>query len=229
MNTLSTTPSLADCALPIPASSASASATVATRATRSRSPWRWFFLAFGILAAIAVFAIVSLILSFRMGGEARSIRKAVFAATPGEWKRDFEFGVGRLPAFLARAGFQFADSKLNLPPEAAAGIAAFRSADVGIYRRRGSSADLEATRTALGNVDDLMEARDWDSIVSVQEGSQSVRVFVPNSLSDPSDTRACVVVIERDQMVIVSARANLEPLLEIVRTKLAEQQFLHVH
>ncbi len=218
MNTLSTAPSLANCALPTQPVSAIA---------RRRSPWRWCFLGFGVLAVLATFAFVALLLSFRMGGEARSVRKAVFAAAPGVWERKFELGVGRFPAFLARAGFRVADGPLDLPPEAAAGIAAFRSADVGIYHRRRSAADPGSARTAFGRVDEAMRERDWDPIVSVQEGGRCVRVFVPNTLADTRDARACVVVQERDQLIIVSARLDLEPLLDIVQRKFSEQGFLH--
>jgi len=206
MSTLATSP-LPAYAVPTPSS------------VRRGFRWRWLFLTLGGLASLAVIFLVALLLSFRMGGEARAVRHAVFAATPGEWSPQFELGVGRLPAWLARAGFHLVEGKLDLPPEAGFGVDAFRSADVGVYQRRHSGAPSSHAIT-LAKVDDAMSGRDWESIVSVQEGRQSVRVFVPKTMTDLRDTQACVFVMERDELIIVSARLNLEPLLELASSKL---------
>jgi hypothetical protein len=206
MNTIAALP-LASCAVPTPFPA------------RRRSPWRWILITLGGLTTLAAVFFITLLLSFRMGGEARALRQAVLAATPGEWAPRFEFGVGRLPAWLARAGFHLAEGKLNLPPEARFGIDAFRSADIGVYRRHHASSQ-DSSSTILAKVDSSMAAQDWESIVSVQDAQHNVRIFVPKNLSDLRATQACVFVMENDELVIVSARLNLEPLVELASSKL---------
>lgn len=206
MNTIAAHP-LASCAVPTPFPA------------RRGSPWRWILITLGGLTTLAAVFFISLLLSFRMGGEARALRQAVLAATPGEWSPRFELGVGRLPTWLARAGFHLAEGKLNLPPEARFGIDAFRSADVGVYRRHDAATPLSSAAT-LAKVDASMAAQDWEAIVSVQDDQQNVRIFVPKNLTDLRYTQACVFVMQRDELVIVSARLNLEPLVELASSKL---------
>lgn len=145
---------------------------------RRRSPWRWILITLGGLTTLAAVFFITLLLSFRMGGEARALRQAVLAATPGEWAPRFEFGVGRLPAWLARAGFHLAEGKIHLLPEARFGIDAFRSADIGVYRRHHASSQ-DSSSAILAKVDSSMAAQDWESIVSVQDAQHNVRIFVP--------------------------------------------------
>jgi len=188
---------------------------------RRSAPWNVFILFLGGFAGIVVILLAVLVLSFRMGGEARTVRHAVFAAAPDEWTPEFEFGVGRLPALLARSGIRLAQSHLDLPPEALAGVAAFRSADVGIYRRSHDSRDLSQAQ-AMEGVVHAMQQRNWEPVVSVQDGDECVQVFVPKSMDSHRDTQACVFVMEKDQLVIVSARLDLEPLLGIAEHHLSK-------
>ncbi len=197
----------------------------ATHSTARRGfRWRWLVLTIGGLTTLAAVFFITLLLSFRMGGEARAVRHAVFAAAPGEWSPKIELGVGRLPAWIARTGFHLFESRLNLPPEARFGVDAFRSADVGVYQRRRSAAS-SSPGAMFADVDQAMDERDWEPVVAVQEGHQSVRVFVPKNVSNIRDAQACVFVLERDELVIVSARLNLEPLLELASSKLHHLPF----
>jgi hypothetical protein len=196
-----------------------------TRSTARRGfRWRWFMLTLGGLTTLAAVFFITLLLSFRMGGEARAVRNAVFAATPNEWSPKIELGIGRIPAWLARTGFHLFESRLDLPPEARFGVDAFRCADVGVYQRRRSAAS-SSPGAMFADVDQAMDARDWEPIVAVQEDQQSVRIFVPKDLSNFRDAQACVFILERDELVIVSARLNLEPLLELASSKLHQLPF----
>ena len=195
--------------------------TLGHRSVQRSTPWNRLILFLGGVAAVGLIFFAVLVFSFRMGGEARAVRHALFAAAPEEWTPEFEFGVGRLPALLARSGIRLAQSQLDLPPEALAGIAAFRSADVGIYHRSHPSNNRTRAQ-AMEGVDLVMRERDWEPVVSVQDGDDCVQVFVPKSLDSHRDTQACVFVMERNQLVIVSARIDLEPLLGIAEHHLAK-------
>ncbi len=188
-----------------------------------RRGFPWNLLLAVVATPFVLFAVfvAALILSFRMGGEARALRHEVFAASPGEWERQFEFGVGALPSLLARAGLHFVD----LEPEARVAIDGFRSADVGVYHRRVAATGNSQTE-ALTRVDTLMARRGWEPLVSVQDGDQAVRVFLPESLSSLSRLRACVFVMDGDQLVIVSARVDAEPLADLAEKMMSEKMSL---
>jgi hypothetical protein len=162
------------------------------------------------MAAMVGAALITLILSFRMGDEARVLSRAVSSAAPGEWERQFEIGVGRLPVFLAQCGLNW----IELDPHARAGLLAFRCGDVGIYRRcRAPESD---PGRVMANVREAMDRRGWDSVVTVMDGHDTVAVFLPDKISSSRHVRACVMVMDDEQLVVVSARANLEPLMRLI-------------
>lgn len=209
MNSVACAPPVPPFAAPLPAR------------PRRASRWRWLFLSLGAFASLVVVLVVALALSFRVGAETRDLRRTVVAAAPGDWKTDFELGVGRLPAFLARHGLHLASSHLKLPPEALVGIDAFRSADVGVYHRRPTPVH-SGHSTSFGSVDDVMAARGWESVVSVQERDQTVRIFVPSRMDAARDLRACVLVLDKEQLVVVSARLDPEPLIGLAQARLPD-------
>lgn len=176
-----------------------------------RRVFRWRYLLIGLPVMLAGLILV-LVLSFRMGGEARVMKEVVMEALPNEWERQVEIGVGEIPSFLVRTGLRWVD----LDPVARAGLQAFRSADVGVYRRV-ASADAVAERTAdlLGKLLERMGRRGWEPVVTVREGRELVAVLVPVGLDSARRLKVCVLVLDGDDLVVVSARGNLEPLIEM--------------
>lgn len=208
--------------LPHPATSPRATTTHPGRPRRS--PWPAIFITLGAIAAIIVTLIATLILSFLPGRDTRTLRHAVLAAEPDQWQTTVELGVGRLPSWIARTGLRLAAEPLDLPPEALAAITAFRSADVGVYRRTTPLPDSQQPRlaTALADLDTVMARRGWEPTVSVQDKDQCVRIFTPRNLHNPHDLRACVLVLDREQLVVVSARVDPEPLIELAQQHLPD-------
>jgi len=192
----------------------------ASAPARRRRPFRWGWLVatLAVLASLPVIFAACLILSFRMGGEARALRQAVVASDPDHWRTEFELGVGRLPAWVARNGLRAAAGHLELPPEALAGIASFRAADVGVYRRT-SGTGLSLATPPAKDIDAVMARRGWEPVVTVHERDQYVRVFVPEKLDATRELRACVLVLQEDQMVLVSALLDPEPLVGLAHCR----------
>ncbi len=146
--------------------------------------------------------------------DSRVVRQALLKAGDAEWTPTIELGVGGGVLGLARRGLGFAD----LPPEARAVVNAVRGADVGIYRLtkggRNRVALLEAT-------DRGMSDRGWERVVGVISGSELVAAYLPRDLKSGRDLRLCVMVLDGEEMVVVGARGNLEPLLKLAETELA--------
>jgi hypothetical protein len=127
-----------------------------------------------------------------------------------EWDEQIEIGVGAITLNLARAVVAFTD----VEPEARTALRAVRGAEVGVYHRRDSRRKLDRA-AMLRAADKAMEARGWDRVVGVIEQHAFVAVYVPNDLRSTRNVKACVVSLDDRELVVASARSNLEPLMEL--------------
>lgn len=157
----------------------------------------------------------ALILSFLPGREIRVLNRAVMAAAPGDWDRQWIVGVGRLPSGLAKAALAW----VEMPPEARAAVQAFESADVAIYRRQGSSKGMASAEPLTAAAIQLAR-QGWEPLVRVQDGGQQVLFFTRPPGFHETRLRVCGLVIDDDQLVLVSATADLEPLMDLAATHL---------
>jgi hypothetical protein len=149
---------------------------------------------------------------FHLSSDTRAVRNEMTRASGVEWRQQIGFNIGSLTLSAARVGLSF----VPLEPEARAALRSVRGVEVGIYEQ---VAGLEQTdrEAMLGVADRVLSARGWERVIGVLEGKSMVGVYVPAKMTPASRMKACVVVLERRQMVVVSARANLEPLLECLR------------
>jgi hypothetical protein len=163
----------------------------------------------GMTFALALFC-VSSTGCFKMSNDARALRDSVTRSAGAEWNEEIEIGVGALTLNLARFGLSFVD----LDPEARTVLSAARSADVGVYRTRTEPKQKDFA-LMLANADHAMIARGWDRMVTVMEPRELVAVYVPGNIRSTRDVRVCLVVLNGGELVVASARSNLEPLLEM--------------
>jgi hypothetical protein len=166
-------------------------------------------LALAALPSALIFAAWRSVASARW--DTRALRQTVLRASGVEWTPNIELGVGGGLLGLARVGLSFAD----LPSEARAVLSSVRSADVGIYHLRERCPDRSAL---LAATDRGMAEKGWERVVGVISGRELVATYLPRELRSSRDVRLCVMVLEGEQLVIVSARGNLEPLFELVRS-----------
>ena len=66
----------------------------------------------------------------------------------------------------------------------------------------------------LAASDAAMTARGWDRVVGVMDGPDLVTVYLPEKIASARRMKCCLMVFDGQEMVVVSARANLEPLLK---------------
>jgi hypothetical protein len=143
--------------------------------------------------------------------DSRPLRQTVLQASGVEWTPNIELGVGGGLLGLARAGLSFVD----LPSEARAVLGAVRGAEVGVYRLRGGRPDRAGWLEAA---DRGMAEKGWERIVGVISGQECVAAYLPRDLREGRDVRLCVMVMEGEQLVLVAARGNLDPLFELARS-----------
>jgi len=166
------------------------------------------------LALIPFGLIVVALKSFiTVGGDSRVLRNTVLKASAAEWSPKIELNIGGGTLGLARLGLTFVD----LPKEARAVLGAVRGAEVGVYQLTKGGLDRAGL---LNSTDRSMSARGWERVVGVVNPSELVAVYMPSDLDSGRDVRLCVMVLDGEELVVVAARGNLEPLLELARSQL---------
>ena len=151
---------------------------------------------------------------FKVSRDAGTLRDSVINSTSARFEEKIEFGVGALTLGLARFGLSF----LELDPEAQTALSAIRGADVGVYEVIGRKRPTNYAKI-LSSADGAMAARGWDRLVTVIDDGQMVAVFVPKDLRSTRNVRVCLAVLGEREMVVASARSNLEPLLDLALQK----------
>lgn len=181
----------------------------------ARRRWLWIGLVFVliVLTALGVLA-VGVASFFHQSSDTRTLRKELTRASGTDWQQRVGVSVGALTLGLVRAGLTWAP----MEPEARAALRTVRGAEVGVYELAQGAARPDRT-AMLSAADGVMRGRGWERIVGVLDGGQMVGVYLPADLSTARRVKACVVVLDERQLVVVSARANLEPLLECLRNQ----------
>jgi hypothetical protein len=147
---------------------------------------------------------------FRASSDTQALRDSLIKSANAEWDKTVEFGVGGLTLGLVRAGLSFVD----LDPEARAALHAAQGADVGVYKRHDTGKQLDHPAMLLA-ADRAMTGRGWDRMIAVVNPRELVAVYVPDEVVSTGDVKVCFVVVSGSDMVVASARSNLEPLLEL--------------
>jgi hypothetical protein len=184
------------------------------------SRWNIYWITAAVLA-VALFCTVALVVFgitsfFRLSRDSRQLRNSLVEASEAagvSWSKKAELSFGAFSFGVARATLSLADTR-RVPKEARLALQSVSGAEFGIYRRtpRGGGLNAGALLTAA---DAAMAKRGWERIVGVVHDKQLVAVYIPRMAQLDEQLPACVAVLDREQLVVVAARAHLEPLLEL--------------
>ena len=154
---------------------------------------------------------------FRVSSDVAALRDSVMKSAPTAWEEQIEIGVGAITLNLARTGLAF----VELEPEARAALKAVRGAEVGVYKRRGGGGERQLKQSAiLRAADKAMTDRGWDRIVGVVNGRELVAIYAPREVRSTRNMKVCLVTVNERELVVASARSNLEPLMELAFNQL---------
>jgi hypothetical protein len=177
------------------------------------------FLGSFVLAVAAPVAVAFAVL--HVSGETRALRNAAIHGDGLRWKKQVEVNVGSLPFWVARLVVPFTPA----PPEAQQALSAVRSVEVSVHELRESNPDYGRI---LREADEDMRKRGWDRVVGVLDHHTAVAVYAVTESGRGGNVKVSVLVVDGKQMVAVSGRAKLEPVLELAMSK-AQEGFLAKH
>lgn len=155
-------------------------------------------------------------------GELHATQDALLAALPGEWQTRIQVTVGPVWLGLARAGVALADVALaEVEPQARAALAAVRGFKVSIHRPVANPPDRAGM---LRQADRALAGRGWERVVGVMENHELVAVYAPRDATSPRQLPLCVMVFTGDELILVSARGNVEALVELALNETREER-----
>jgi len=169
--------------------------------------WLWGFLAAPLLLLVVLAAGVAS--CFRLGSDARALRNELIKSSGVEWRQQIALNAGCLTLGAVRAGL----SCVKLDPGARAALQSVRNAGVGVYQLPSGTPPPDRA-AMLAAADTAMTARGWERVVGVIDGQDLVTVYMPGKDVSSHRVKCCVTVFDGSEMVLVSAQANLEPLVE---------------
>lgn len=176
----------------------------------------WIVLLF--VCVVPALGLIGVASYFRLSSPTQGLRGAIMESMQGRWHKKFAINVGGTTLALARLGAGFV--KLNLKPEAKAAIQAVKHGEVGIYELEDRTSPPDYA-LILSNADKSMQRRGWERIVGVVQDGQFVAVYAPDNQKG-NDLSCCVAVLDDRNLVVVSARADMIPLLDIARKRIHE-------
>ncbi len=152
---------------------------------------------------------------FRLSRDTAGLRDCLLASVPGQAEKKLAVNVGWLTSGLVRLGSRL----FSVPREPRAALDAFRSAEVGLYRLS-SPVSTSQQGAIITQADRSMARRGWTRIVGVAQKDGLVTVYIPAKGVSMGRMRCCVMVVNDCDVVLVSARANLIPLMDLARSHL---------
>ncbi len=175
---------------------------------RPRQVWPWIL---GLTLAPFVVLGTMVASAFRLDSDAAALRRQLMDAAGGRWDTKIQFTVPAGGLGLARAAACFIH---DLPPEARDGLAAVRSASVGVYSSHG--ADARFSGQLVADTDRMMVDRGWTRVVGVIDGRNTVLIYLPAGDGNARPDRICLAVGDGHELVVVAARVNGRALTRLV-------------
>ena len=169
----------------------------------------WLRCLLAVLLLLTVVIVVEVVSCFHLSSDTRALRNSLIKSSGVEWRQRIALHAGGLTLSAVRAGLSF----VHLDAGARAALQAVRGAEVGVYQL--PSGTKPPDRAAmLAAADGAMTARGWDRVVGVMDGQDLVTVYVPDKTASARRMKCCLMVFDGHEMVVGSARADLEPLVK---------------
>jgi hypothetical protein len=172
----------------------------------------WIVLAIPVVLALGLALGVASFL--QQSTDTRALRECLLGKQQLAWRDRIVVNAGPVTFGVARLVSRF----LDLPQEARAGVASLRGAEVGVFR--GGIVSPEDRSAAMAKADETMVKRGWSRVVAVQNGRESVMVYVRDKGLGANTLVCCAVVCNERELVIVRVKSEPEPLLKLAAAKI---------
>ena len=174
------------------------------------TPFRIGGIVFGSILVGFGLVVVGVSSYFRLSPETAILRESALSCVNGGWNKTIALNAGFFTTSLVRLGSHW----FKLPPEPRAAIDSLRGAEVGVYKLHGAGNWVDHG-AVLARADKAMSARRWDRVVGVSQKDVLVAVYAPRRGVSSDRIKACVLVLQGNDLVVAGASGNLDPVLEL--------------
>ena len=181
---------------------------------------RWWPWVLGICLTPFVLLGVIALSVLTLDRDAAVLRQHIMAGNKADWQTKIQLSVGRFSLGLVRTGLTFVHRKEVV--EAQMALRAVKAASVGVYERKPLSMEAGATDQFILSTDRAMVSRGWNRLVGVVDKEDRVLVYVPSHYDADGPIDICLAVINRKEMVVVSATVDPTGLAELVEKHAGE-------
>jgi hypothetical protein len=172
----------------------------------ARRLWFWGLLATPLLLLALLAAGVASF--FHPGSDARALRNELIQSSGVAWQQQIALNAGYLTLGAVRAGL----SGARLNPGARAALQSVQTAGIGVYQLPAGTPSPDRA-AMLAAADSAMTARGWERVAGVMDGRSLVAIYLPEKAS-AHRLKCCAMVVDGKDLVLISARGNLEPLFK---------------
>lgn len=188
--------------------------------SRPRSAWRRLFLWLGVITASCL--AITAYCSYRvvtLAKEASALKEAFVSNVHRQSiSPQVQLSVG--PGLLQIAHWIAARTG-EVDAETLGLLRTVKSASVGVYS---CDSRLREDPLVLQRCNDQMAKRGWRRVVNVRDSHSTVVAYAPAGLARAKTLRACVAVLDGDQLVIVSGEVDGAQLLPLVERELTSHR-----
>lgn len=179
-----------------------------TRFSNPRLKWLLLFFVAGpiLLMLLTAGGIASF---FFVRPEVRYLRNAAIENSSGQFEKQVELNVGHCSFAVAQLIGSFLP---KLPEEAKVALKSARGAQVSVMKARWVKPDSAGI---IRSADRRMRSRGWERIVGVAQRDCTVAVYVPVKMTSARNAKACVLVLNEEQLVCVYGKSDLQPVVNL--------------
>ena len=194
-----------------------------TEPKRTRAGIHAGYIIVATLLLLFALCVIGVIGFFRLGSESTALRESLMGSTEGQWKKTVAVHLGWFTTSLVRAGSRL----VKLDPEPRAALEAVRAVEVGVYRLRDAS-EREDHGAILAKADKAMARRGWLRVVGVSHDRNLVAIYMPRKGGSLRNLKCSLMVFNGRELVVASARGNLEPLWALAEKHLEPKLKRHL-
>ena len=182
---------------------------------RAKRGWLWLILIIILLPLIPLGGLALGVASyFHLSSDTRALRNELTRASGTEWRKQIGLNIGDTTLGLARGALLF----VKADRDAQTALRAVRGVEVSIYELDSKSKAPDCA-AMLNAADKAMSNHGWERVVGVIDGDQMVGVFLPAKITSANRMKCCVAVLDDRKLIVVSAKADLQPLVELVKSQ----------
>lgn len=175
---------------------------------------------FGHCMALGIFALLLGLTPgcMRVSHDTQALRDAILGPEASCCDQQFELGLGTATLGAARLCLQ----GVEIEPDVRLLLDSVRGVELGIYRCGKKNFARGGTSTHT-KADAVMRPRGWERLITAIHGRETVLVYIPSSMHSSKDVKVCIITHREAGLVLVSARSNLDPLLELASRRANQQ------